>query len=60
MTGNLHFDYEQVGGLLGFPFCPSTEWNRIVKGLEEFVSNLAEWSWGQVKKEIVERGEQKG
>ena len=56
MTGNLHADYERVGGLLGFPACSSTQWGRIVKRLEEFVSDLAEWSCSQVRKEIMERG----
>ena len=37
--GNLHSDYERVGGLLGFPACSSTQWSRIVKRLEEFVSD---------------------
>ncbi len=57
MTGNLHADYERVGGLLGFPACSSTQWGRIVKRLEEFVSDLAEWSCSQVRKEIMERGD---
>ena len=46
MMGNLHSDYERVG-LLGFPACSSTQWSRIVKRLEEFVSDLAEWSCSQ-------------
>ena len=29
MTGNLHSDYERVGGLLGFPACSSIQWSRI-------------------------------
>ncbi len=57
MTGNLHADYERVGGLLGCPACSSTQWDRIVKRLEEFVSDLAEWSCSQVRKEIMERGD---
>ncbi len=60
MMGNLHADYERVGGLLGFPACSSTQWNRIVKRLEEFVSGLAEWSCGQVRKEVMEQGDDKG
>ena len=57
MTGNLHSDYERVGGLLGFPACSSTQWSRIVKRLEEFVSDLAEWSCSQVRNEVKERGD---
>ena len=59
MTGNLHADYQRVGGLLGFPACSSTQWSRIVKRLEEIVSELAEWSCSQVRKEIMERGDNK-
>jgi len=43
MTGNLHADYQRVGGLLGFPACSSTQWSRIMKRLEVIVSELAEW-----------------
>ena len=42
-TGNLHSDYERVG-LLGFPACSSIQCSMVVKKLEEFVSDLAEWS----------------
>ena len=59
MTGNLHSDYKRVGGLLGYPACSSTQWSRIVKRLEEFVSNLAEWSCSQVRNEVNGRGDDK-
>ncbi len=59
ITGNIHADYECIGGLLGFPACSSTQWSRIVKRLEECVFDLAEWSCSQVRKEIMEQGESK-
>ena len=59
MTGNLHSDYERIGGLLDFPACSSTQWSRIVKRLEEFVSDLAEWSCSRVRNKVKERGDDK-
>ena len=59
ITGYLHSDYERVGGLLGFPAYSCTQWSRIVKKLEEFVSDLAEWSFSQVRNEVKERGDDK-
>ena len=49
MMGNLHSDYERIAGLLGFPACSNTQWSRIVKRLEVFVSDLAERSCSQVR-----------
>ena len=54
MTGHLHADYERLSGLLGLPACSSTQWSRIVKRLESYVTDLAEWSCGQVNKRKVE------
>ncbi len=72
MAGNLHADYERVGLLdqsyyvteaklvhAGITACSSTQWGRIVNRLEDFVSDLAEWSCSQVRKEIMERGDDK-
>ena len=57
MTGHLHTNYER---LIGLPPRPrsSTQWSRIVRRLESYVTDLAEWSCGQVKKKIVERGDE--
>ena len=59
MTGNRHSHYERVGGLLDFPTCSCTQYSRIVKRLEEFVFDLAEWSCSQVRNEVKERGDDK-
>ena len=59
VSGHLHSEYERLSGLLGLPPCSNTQWSRIVKRLEGFVTNLAEWSCSQVQKEIIERGDDK-
>ncbi len=57
ISGHLHADYERLSGLLGLPSCSSTQWGRIVKSLEGHVTDLAEWSCGQVRQEITARGD---
>ena len=57
ISGHLHAEYKRLSGLLGLPSCSSTQWGRIVERLEEYVTDLAEWSCGQVRQEIVERGD---
>ena len=59
MSGRLRADYERLSGLLGLPPCCSTQWGRIMKTLESYVTDLAEWSCSQVKKKIIERGDDK-
>ena len=59
MSRHLHADYERLSGLLGLPSCSETQWNKIVKRLEGFVTNLAEWSCSQVRYEIMKRGDAK-
>ena len=59
VNGNLHADYERLSGFLGFPQCSSTQWHRIVEWLEPVVTEMAEWSCGQVRDRIIERGDQK-
>ncbi len=39
---------------IGLPSCSRTQWGRIVRRLAEYVTDLAEWSCGQVR-EIAER-----
>ena len=56
MSGHLYADYDRLGGLLGLPACSNTQWSRIVKRLEEQVTELAKWSCGQVQQEIIRRG----
>ena len=46
-------------GWLGLPSCSGTQWLRIVERLEAHVTKLAEWSCGQVRQEIVKRGDDK-
>ncbi len=57
ICGHLHADYNRLSGLLGLPSCSRTQWGRIVRRLEEYVTVLAEWSCGQVRREIAERGD---
>ncbi len=57
ICGHLHADYNRLSGLLGLPSCSRTQWGRIVRRLEEHVTDLAEWSCGQVRREIAERGD---
>ena len=57
MSGHLHAEYERLSSLLGLPACSNTQWGRIVAKLEEHVTNLAEWSCGQVRQEIIARGD---
>ena len=45
--------------MLGLPPCSQTQWQNILKRLEPRVAALAEWSCGQVRKEIVMRGDEK-
>ena len=59
MSGHLHSEYQQLGGFLGLPSCSSTQWSKIVKRLEGFVNNLAEWTCSQVQNEIMKRGDDK-
>lgn len=59
LNGYLHAEYVRMSGMLGLPSCLSTQWHRIVERLEPHVTKLAEWSCGQVRKEIVERGNSK-
>ena len=49
MSEHLHSEYQRLGGLLGLPPCSSNQWSRIVKRLEGFVTDLAEWSCSQVQ-----------
>ena len=49
MSGHLYADYD-------IPACSNTQWSRIVKRLEEEVTELAKWSCGQVQQEIIRRG----
>ena len=57
MSGHLNAEYERLSSLLRLPACSSSQWGRIVAKLEEHVTNLAEWSCGQVRQEIVARGD---
>ena len=57
ISGHLYAEYKRLSGLLGLPACSSTPWGKIVNRLE--VTNLAEWSCGQVQQEIIERGDAK-
>ena len=59
MNGHLHADYKRLSGWLGLPPCSHTQWQRLVEKLEPIVADLAEWSCGQVRKKIVERGDSK-
>ena len=45
ISGHLFADYERLSGLPGLHACSNSQWN---KRLDEHVTNLAEWSCGQV------------
>ncbi len=57
VSGHLHCEYDRLSGLLGLPSCCKSQWGRITKKLEETVTDLAEWSSGQVRSEIMNRGD---
>ena len=57
MSGHLHCEYERLCGLLGLPSCGKSQWTRIMGRLEESVADLAEWSCGQVRSQILMRGD---
>ena len=59
LNGHLHSEYARLSGMLGLPPCSHTQWQNILKRLEPHVAALAEWSCGQVRKEIVMRGDEK-
>ena len=59
LNGHLHSEYARLSGMLGLPPCSQTQWQNILKRLEPHVAALAEWSCGQVRKEIVMRGDEK-
>ena len=57
LNGHLHAEYERISGMLGLPSCSHTTWHKIVTGLEEHVTELAEWSCSHVRDMIKERGD---
>ena len=59
INGHLHAEYARLSGWLGLPSCSGMQWLRIVERLEAHVTKLAEWSCGQVRQEIVKRGDDK-
>ncbi len=59
LNGHLHVDYVRLSGWLGLPPCSSTHWHRIVQKQEIHVTKLAEWSCGQVQKNVMNRGDDK-
>ena len=59
ISGHLYVDYHRLNGLLGFPTSLSTQRSRIVHRLEEHVTDLTEWSCGQVQQEITKQGDGK-
>jgi hypothetical protein len=59
MNGHLRADYERLSGWLGLPPCSRSQWQRVLARLEPHVTKLAEWSCGQVRQKIVERGDKK-
>ena len=59
INGHLHAEYSRLSGWLGLPSCSGTQWHRIIERLEVHVTKLAEWSCGQVRQQIVKRGDDK-
>ncbi len=59
VSGHLHCEYDRLSGLLGLPSCCKSQWSRVTKKLEDSVTELAEWSCGQVRSEIVNRRDSK-
>ncbi len=59
MSGHLHSEYDRLSRLLGLSLCGETQWSRITRKIEEAVTDLAEWSCGQVRSEILKQGEDK-
>jgi hypothetical protein len=55
MNGHLRAEYERLSGWLGLPLCSRSQWQRVLARL----TKLAEWSCGQVRQKIVERGDKK-
>ena len=59
ISGQLYAEYDRLSGLLGLPACSNSQWNRIVKKLEVHVTELAEWTCGQVQLDVKKRGDEK-
>ena len=55
MNGQLFGEYNRLAHMLGLPPCSDTHWQRIVRWLEVHVSQLAEWSCGQVREMVRQR-----
>jgi hypothetical protein len=52
MNGQLYVDYTRISGMLGLPSCSKSTWQGVVEGLEEHVTELAEWSCAHVRNAI--------
>ena len=59
LNGHLFARYDALSMWLGLPSCSNRQWHRIVEKLEVHVSKLAEWSCGQVRQAVIERGDEK-
>ena len=57
LNGQLYAEYDRLSGMLGLPSCSDTTWRRIVEGLEEHVTELAEWSCKHVREAIKTRND---
>ena len=52
MNGQLYVDYTRISGMLGLPSCSKSTWQGVVEGLEEHVTELAEWSCARARNAI--------
>ena len=57
MNGHTHVEYARVSGMLGLPSCSMPTWLSIVERLEEYVTELAEWSCEWVREAIKTSGD---
>ena len=58
MNGQLYSEYKRIGHMIGIPTCSESQWQRIVQWLGKHVQRLADWSCEEVRKRIIERGDQ--
>ena len=59
MNGQLFAEYNRISNMLGLPSCSDKQWHRIAEWLGDHVTALAEWTCEEVRRQVVERGDQR-
>ena len=58
-TGQYYKDYNHTMQTLGLPTITERQWINTIQKLSKVMSTLADWSCGEVRKQIEARGDQK-